>query len=665
MAQFVFETATARVAPHMHFCCPALRRLTQSLLPALALALASPLWAQSPIPGSNDGPTSPSGPIRLRQPQQATPSATAPQGQAVQRPVTSQRTLPADRSGDDRIDGLDDELERQPRYKPGEFERYIQKLVRDPSLRRFGADLVIDASTDRSNPLPEPDPTLPTDFRVSPGDELVINIWGSVDADLRLTVDRSGRINIPRVGSITVVGMTTPEVGAAIDKQARKIFKNFEVNVSLGQLRSIRLFVTGFAQRPGAYTASSLATMSSILFNRAGGPSASGSFRDIELRRAGRTVAKLDLYDLMLFGRRDADQSVQADDVIHIGPVGRQVALIGSVNKPAIFELRESETVADLLRMGGGLNSVADSTRVAVERVSERNDNRVRQLNLPVDNGTPLAAGDVVRAFSAIDAVQPLARQNNRVRIEGEVQRPGTYILPPQSTIGDAVRAAGGLTPSAFLFGTEFNRESVRSTQQLNFERALRDIEIDVSRRSGANAARTADDAAAQAQQQISSDRLLTRLRDARPTGRVVLQLPVDAKQLPDLALEDGDRLLIPSMPTTVGVFGSVFNAGSYLFSESRKVDDYLRLAGSATANADKDSIFVVRANGSVVSAQQGKGWFGVTATRIEDALALPGDTVFVPLEVNKTTFLQSAKDWTQVLSQFGLGLASIKFVLP
>jgi protein involved in polysaccharide export with SLBB domain len=652
----------------MHFCCSALRRLTPTLLPALALAsvlaMSSSLWAQSPIPGNNDSPTTPSGPIRLRQPQQATPVPTTQPGQPPQRQSLPPRSPQTDRTSDDRTDGADDDVERATRYKPGEFERYIQKLVRDSSLRRFGADLVIDTTQDRSSTLPEPDPTLPTDFRVSPGDELLVNIWGSVDADLRLTVDRSGRISIPRVGTLTVVGMTTTEVSAAIDKQARKIFKNFEVNVSLGQLRSIRLFVTGFAQRPGAYTASSLATMSSILFNRAGGPSASGSFRDIELRRGGRTVAKLDLYDLMLFGRRDADQSVQADDVIHIGPVGRQVALIGSVNKPAIFELRESETVADLLRMGGGLNSVADSSRVAVERVSERNDKRVRQLALPVEGNTTLAAGDVVRAFSAIDAVQPLARQNNRVRIEGEVQRPGTYILPPQSTVGDALRAAGGLTQSAFLFGTEFNRESVRITQQLNFERALRDIEIEVSRRSGATAARTADDAAAQAQQQVSSDRLLTRLREARPTGRVVLQLPVDAKQLPDLALEDGDRLLIPAVPTTVGVFGSVFNAGSYLYSESRKVDDYLRLAGSANLNADKDSIFVVRANGSVVSAQQGKGWFG-TGNRIEEVAALPGDTVFVPLEVNKTTFLQSAKDWTQVLSQFGLGLASIKFVLP
>ena len=145
-----------------------------------------------------------------------------------------------------------------------------------------------------------------------------------------------------------------------------------------------------------------------------------------------------------------------------------------------------------------------------------------------------------------------------------------------------------------------------------------------------------------------------------------MLQLAPEARDLPNLALEDGDRLLVPALPTAVGVFGSVFNAGSYLYAAQRKVDDYLRLAGSATRGADKLSIFVVRANGSVVSAQQGQGgWFGLGSDRVENLAILPGDTVFVPEEANKTTFLQSAKDWTQVLYQLGLGLASIRVIWP
>ena len=616
---------------------------------------ASGLWltafAQA---GATSGTEAAGGPIRLRQPQQTSqpPGAVLP-------------ALASPGLDDLRGDGRPDDQDRAPRYRPGEFELYVQGITGDTNTRRFGSEFIIDSASARSLGQ-DTSPPVPADYKIAPGDELLVSIWGSVDADLRLTVDRAGRVSIPRVGSVVVSGLQVPDVAAAIERQARRVFKNFELSVSLGQLRNIRIFVTGFAVRPGAYTISSLATLSTVVFDRSGGPSASGSFRDIELRRTGRTVAKLDLYDLMLFGRRDADQAIQSDDVIHIGPIGRQVALIGSINKPAIFEVRDNETLNDLLRMGGGFNSVADRSRVAVERVSERSDRRVRQLALPADAAAPLDAGDLVRTFSAIDAVLPLQRQNKRVRVEGEVQRPGTFILPPESTIADALKVAGGLTPAAYLFGAEFNRQSVRLSQQANYERALRDIELELSRKATAAVVRTAEEATAQSQQQLVSERLLNRLRESRPSGRIVVQLPTGSTELPNLALEDGDRLFVPSRPSTVGVFGSVFNAGSYLYDGSKRVDDYLRLAGSPTRGADRSSIFVVRANGSVISAQQNESsWFGVGGTRIHDLTALPGDTIFVPEEANKTTFIQSAKDWTQLLYQIGLGAAGLKVLFP
>jgi hypothetical protein len=216
------------------------------------------------------------------------------------------------------------------------------------------------------------------------------------------------------------------------------------------------------------------------------------------------------------------------------------------------------------------------------------------------------------------------------------------------------------------LFGAELNRDSVRQTQQLGYDRALRDIELEFSRRSVSTTVRSAEESATQAQQQLATDRLLSRLREVKPTGRIVLQVSPEAPQLPELALEDGDRLFIPNRPTVVGVFGSVFNSGSYLYRDQRTIDDFLRLAGSPTRGADLKSIFVVRANGSVVSAQQYKdGWLGTGNKQIGSLAALPGDTVFVPEEANKTTFLQAAKDWTQIIYQLGLGVASIKVILP
>ncbi|MBU18557.1 MAG: hypothetical protein CL725_12775 [Chloroflexi bacterium] len=380
----------------------------------------------------------------------------------------------------------------------------------------------------------------------------------------------------------------------------------------------------------------------------------------MELRRAGKLVSTLDLYDLLIKGDRTGDRVLQPEDVIHIGAVGTQTAVIGSVNKPAIFELKKGETVNDVLRMAGGLTAVADRGRLSVERLDERIGARVAQLRLPEDLKQTPANGDVLRAFSAVEATLPQDKQNKRVRIEGEVARPGDYILPPNSSITDAIRVAGGLTPNAYVFGTEFSRESVRQTQQENYERALRDLETEFAKKTSTQRALTADEATAQATQSTGASRLIERLRAVRPTGRIVLQLDPNAAQLPELVVESGDRIFVPAVPTTVGVFGSVFNGGSYLYSGERKVTDYVKLAGGPTRGADDGSAFVLRANGSVVSARQSSGFFSGGDLNVP---ALPGDTVFVPEELNKTTFMQAAKEWTQILYQFGLGAAALKTI--
>jgi protein involved in polysaccharide export with SLBB domain len=329
------------------------------------------------------------------------------------------------------------------------------------------------------------------------------------------------------------------------------------------------------------------------------------------------------------------------------------------VQRPAVFELLPNEALGDLLQMAGGFNAVADRTRVAIERLDDRATTRITQLEMPGKANTTLTSGDVVRAFSAVDAALPVQRQNKRVRIEGEVARPGDYVLPAQSTLADALAAAGGMTPSAFPFGSEFMRDSVRVTQQQNYERALRDLETELARASTSMRTATADEAAAQNARASSTTRLIDRLRAVKPTGRVVLQLPAGTKELPALALEDGDRLYIPPKPTSVGVFGSVFNAGSYLYDDGREVDDFLKLAGGPTRGADTRSVFVVRANGSVVSGRDRSSWWS-DDTGLERVRAEPGDTIFVPEEWNKTTWTQHAKDWGQIVSQFGLGIAAI-----
>ena len=625
---------------HPNFCTPRCRAsasgwlrhaVVASVVAAAAVLPATIVQAQG-APASADAQAGAAGgPIRLRQPGAAATQPPPPPLGAVppQAPAAAARAV------------------------PGEFEAFVQRLSAPLEVRRFGAELMTPAD-DAAETLP----LVPPDYLVKPGDEILLTLWGSVDADLRLQVDRSGRISIPRVGPVLVSGVRYADLPGAISQRVSQVFRNFELSVSLGQLRGQRVYVTGFVAKPGSYSVSSLATVVQALL-KAGGPSSAGSFRNIEVKRGNQRVAGFDLYDFLLGGDRSADRMLQGDDVIHVGPVGTQVALIGSVNRAAIFELKPGETVMDLLRMAGGFSAVADRSRLAVERIDDRATVRIVQLALPAAGNSTLMNGDVLRAFSAIDNALPVQRQNKRVRVEGEVARPGEYVLPPQSSIADALAAAGGLTEKAYVFGAEFSRESVRSTQQLNYDRALRDLETDLARNVSTQRTSNAEEASAAAGRESANARLLTALRAQRPSGRIVLQLPPNGRELPPLELEDGDRLLVPPRPSSVGVFGSVFNAGSYLYSEGRAVDEYLNLAGGPTRGADAGSAFVIRANGSVVSGRQSGGWFN-RGTGLEGLKAEAGDTVFVPEELNKTTFIQNAKDWTQVLYQFGVGLAAI-----
>ena len=577
--------------------------------------------------------------------------------------LRSQGAVPASRDRAATSQTVDGQTMRVvlPPYQPGEFEQFVQRQAGpDIEIRRFGAELMtplIDRLQQPQADVAEFAPLVPADYLIRSGDEIVVTLWGSVDADLRLVVDRSGRIAIPRVGPVLVGGVRYADLPAVISQRVGQVFRNFQVSASLGQLRGQRVYVTGFVAKPGTYTVSSLATAIQALM-QAGGPTAGGSFRQIDVRRGKDKVATLDLYDILLRGDRSGDLVLQAEDVVHVNATGPQVALIGSVNRPAVFELKPGEVALDVLAMAGGFSPVADTSRLAIERLDDRSSVRIQQVALPAQARTALAQGDLLRAFSAVDAALPVQRQNKRVRVEGEVVRPGEYVLPPASTIADALAAAGGMTPAAYPYGTEFTRESVRVTQQQNYDRALRDLETDLARSSATQRSTTGDEAAAQAGRDASNARLLSSLRALRPSGRVILQLPPDGRELPSLTLEDGDRLRIPSRPTSVGVFGSVFNGGSYLFNEGRALDEYLALAGGPTRGADATSTFVVRANGSVVSNQQRYGWLG--GGGFGGVRAEPGDTIFVPEELNKTTFVQAAKDWTQILYQFGLGIAGI-----
>ncbi len=540
-----------------------------------------------------------------------------------------------------------------PPPEPSEFERLVTEANGGKPVLRLGARArrIEGGLLDREIPA-----RVPPHYQVQVGDEISLNAWGSIDLQTLLRVDRAGRVTLPRVGPVAVAGAPAGELEARLRARLATVFRNFELAAAVTDVSPMRVHITGFVERPGDYVVPGLSTISSAM-TLAQGPAAGGSFRRIRLQREDRTLAVFDLYTLLREGSRRDDLLLQPGDVLYVEPVGPQVAVLGSVNRVAVFEVLPGETVADVLALAGGFSSVAERGAVLVERLKDRHGAGAVELALPRDGATPLGDGDIVRVKSRTAANAPLQGRNKRVLVEGEVLRPGEYLLPASATLADAVQAAGGATPSAFLFGTSLRRESVRITQEVNYERALRELETELARSASSRPSRDDSGLAADA----AARQLIASLRSRRPEGRVVLDMTPQSAELPPVVLEDGDRILLPPGNQSVGVFGSVYNVGSFLHAEGRSLGDYIRRAGGPTGGADYGAAFVVRANGSVRSASQG-GWW--TRTReFESQPALPGDTVFVPEEVFRGSFVQGAKDWTQILYQLGVGLAALRTV--
>ena len=274
-----------------------------------------------------------------------------------------------------------------------------------------------------------------------------------------------------------------------------------------------------------------------------------------------------------------------------------------------------------------------------------------------------LKPGDVVTLYSNRDIAVPKDKRPRYVRVTGEVAEPGVYRVQPGETLPALIARIGGLTSSAYLFGMQFSREDVRARQAEALKRFVAQQEKLLTQSVSAQAAAAlgAEDVARIKAQTEAQREALNKLKEQQPSGRVVLGLSTrvnDLDDLPELALEDGDSIVIPALPSTVGVQGEVFSAGDFL-TQSSRVGYFLDRAGGATDNGELGEAFLLRADGSVVARKQQAWLFGLVNT-FGFTRAMPGDTVIVPAKIERTPFLRNLRDISQVFAQFGLGAAAI-----
>jgi protein involved in polysaccharide export with SLBB domain len=754
---------------------------------------------------------------------------------------------------------------------------------------------------------------VPSDYVIGPGDELRVRVWGQVSFQANLQVDRAGEVYLPQVGPVHVAGLPFSDLDGHLRQAIGRVYRNFDLTADVGQIRAIQVYVAGQARRPGVYTVSSLSTLVDALF-ASGGPSIQGSMRHIQLRRGADVVTDFDLYNLLVHGDKSKDVKLLPGDVIFIPAVGAEVAITGSVRTPAIYELREGDSLDGLIEDAGGVSTIAAEARVSIERISDHHDRfamevaydasglktalaagdlvhvysivpqyrntvtlrgnianpgrfawhagmhvsdlipdkdslitrnywwKRAQFGLPAPDFEPipsfanmrqptdgnsvtlrsqggtngnsgyvnqqgqyvlrqqsrsggssdayanglnnssgssdnqqsstpdgmgqspndlqgqygaeagqyglqqnqrlnaqqrgsnsslaeqqgalnnygpppaqrtevrkfapeidwdyaviqrqdpdtlkttlisfdlgklvqqhdssqdieLQAGDVISIFSEADIRVPIAQQTKLVTLSGEFVHSGVYSVQPGETFQHLVARAGGLTPNAYLFGSEYTRESTRAMQQARIDEYVQNLSMEIQRSNmavAASATGTAQDAATDASAQASEQNLLMNLRQIRATGRIVLTFaPTSsgASNLPDIAMEDGDHFSVPSVPATVNVVGAVYDQNSFLFATGHRVGEYLGFAGGPNRDADYKHAFLIRADGEVVSSDMGKGLW---SDKFKNVRVYPGDSIVVPERTFKPGTLRAVLAYSQLFSQIALGAASISII--
>jgi polysaccharide biosynthesis/export protein len=328
--------------------------------------------------------------------------------------------------------------------KPSEFQKFVEAAT-GRQLPVFGASFFVDAANSLSSADNVP---VSSDYTVGPGDEVMIRAWGAIDVDYRAIVDRNGQINLPKVGSVSVAGVRASELERHLRAQIGRLYTNFNLNVSLGQLRGVKVFVVGPARVPGVYTVAGQGTLLSAVVT-AGGPGPTGSMRKVLLRRNGALISELDIYEFLVQGDKSKDVQLVAGDVVVFQPVGARVALNGALDTPAIYELKTAqEPVRDVLRYAGGTRVLTNPNKASLERIDPARVPAARYVEeIKLDEAglqRPLRDGDVLTLL-------PISPQiANAVTLKGHVAQPLRHPFTQGMRIRDLIPTKDALISPDF-----------------------------------------------------------------------------------------------------------------------------------------------------------------------------------------------------------------------
>ena len=329
--------------------------------------------------------------------------------------------------------------------KPFGYDLFDQRRATESTTTTTRTGLTLGGLGSSTSPFqPSTDIPVPVDYVIGPGDSVNIQLFGNQNQDYRFTVSRDGTITFPEIGPVNVAGLTYEQLRDAVTQRVSEQMIGVRASVTLGELRSIRVFVLGDVVRPGSICVTSLSTMTNALYT-SGGVKPVGSLRSIALMRGGNTISTLDLYDLLLRGDTRADARLMPGDAIFVPPVGATIAVDGEVRRPAIYEIKGERAVSELVSLAGGLTANANRTNLRLERVVPNRGTTVQDVDLSNGGQTAVRDGDVLRVPPNLDQLE------NSVRLAGNVYQPGIFQWTRGMRITDLLPAPELVKPKSDL----------------------------------------------------------------------------------------------------------------------------------------------------------------------------------------------------------------------
>ncbi len=325
-------------------------------------------------------------------------------------------------------------------------------IAEAPALSQFGYDIF---RRSVSTFAPRENIPVTPDYIIGPDDSFTITLWGISEGVFRVSVDREGMITLPKAGVISVAGVRFGNLERHIANTLRPFYQEINVSVAMGKMRSIRVYVLGEVRKPGSYTLSALSTTFNALYS-CGGPSKKGSLRKIKLIRGRRQIARVDLYDFLLYGKKEGDRQLQDGDIIFVPLIGEVVGVAGNVARPAIYEINGKGNLKDVIGLAGGFLPTSYLNRVQLQRVNAHQRNVVEDLNIAKTDRS--LADIVIKNMDLVQVFSIYLEVENLVYLEGAVKYSGTYEFKEGMKVSDLISSRDALLFKAYLDRAEVVR---------------------------------------------------------------------------------------------------------------------------------------------------------------------------------------------------------------